>query len=84
MREILTDLSGQIWYVESDKEISVKACPKCGKPLKVQSLSTEAPVKTISFRNSEGKILGIFDTEAFKISPPFSICYFCGFEDRHS
>jgi len=76
MEKVLTDFSGQVWYVESDKEISVEACPACGKPLKVSFLSTEPPVSTIVFRNNEGKILGMFDTEAFKNSLPPIRCHF--------
>lgn len=83
MKKMLTDFSGQTWYVESDKEIAIKPCPACGKPLEVSFLSMEPPVSIIAFRNSEGKILGMFDTEAF-ISPFPTRCHFCGYEDRHS
>ena len=83
MKVVLTDFSDQVWYVKSDKEISVKPCPNCGRPLKVDCLSMEPPVTTIRFHNSKGQILGIFDTNAFVNSPPLPLaCHFCGYEEK--
>jgi len=80
MREILTDYSGQVWYVDSDKPISVKACPACGKPLEVQFTEVSPKVTHAVFRDAKGRRLAIFDTEAFPKVP--SVCFFCGYEKK--
>jgi hypothetical protein len=85
MRQVLTDNSGLEWYVESDRPISVKGCPACGKPIVVQSLELKPEVTHIRFCDKDGKYLGVFDTEAFptawgKELSLYPVCQFCGYD----
>lgn len=81
----IKDFSGTIWHIDSEQPFSVKQCPNCGKPLRVTLAFLEASlVETVIFRNSEGKILGMFDTKGFPADGEPITCHFCGYVDKHS
>jgi len=85
LEKIITDKSGQDWYVESPEKVVVKQCPCCGKPLQATTLEASPSVSHIIFRGAEGQILGAFDMDATKI-PLMGLdivtCQFCGYNKR--